>query len=159
MNELEQREKLLEFIAKITIAHQNVANAESGSLEKIEAIGKRSDLMAELYNFSTSNINADVAAQANTIYTNFNTIMDEYAILNIIGAGNAFDGLEDAFNNAADRAEKVEILTQKWTNTANAIANTAETVSTQAKGAYNNIKTELGSLKQKIKDLIQTSLN
>jgi hypothetical protein len=150
MTKAEQLLKLVELVGAATVAHENVVASTSGSQQKIQAIGERSLALDALEQFADSVEDDGVADRAYGSHTALAKVISNDAISDILGAANILDGFAQAFNNAADGAEKVQVLTDKWATIAETAARNVTTVLEQTKQAAKAVHDQLKAIRDEL---------
>jgi hypothetical protein len=148
MSKAEEQDRLAETVNKILESHQKVATAARGSNEKLDAQNERQQHMEALWQLSNDASDDGVSEAADEAHAKFTDLFTKEALESILAASNALDGLADKFAAAADRAEKMTVITDTIGDVANQVADAAEQVAQgleQVKAKFEQVRQQFDS--------------
>lgn len=139
--------KLSELIADTTAAHEAALNAASGSPAKVAAIQARVRALGELSRLADAAHDNEVSSKAFAAHDALATVVSDSVIADILGVGRVLDGFSAAFEGAADRAERLQVLTERWATVAEQTARHAAAVFQSVREAVDEIAAQVDDIR------------
>lgn len=142
--------KLAQRVGSVTVAHENVLASSSGTHEKVEMIARRAEALDALEQFANETGEDVVADQAFDAHDALARVVSNSAISDILGAADVLGGFAEAFSGAAEGAEKVQILTDRWSSIAEAAAADVSAVAEDTRQAISAVRDQVKAIQERL---------